>query len=199
MWLGDLLVPFRCPVCRGPGEGPCDACLVELPRPPALPAPPGIDVCVAVVSYRGAGRSLVADLKFGGRRGGVRWAALELAGELRRADERPTVVTWVPATPSHRRRRGIDQGEVLARAVARELQLPVRRLLRRREGPSQGAKGASARREGPPLRARGQVRGSVLVVDDVITTGGSLAAAARALREVGATRVVAGAVARTPP
>lgn len=125
------------------------------------------------------------------------------------ADDRPVtpaplgleVVTWVPTTAAHRRRRGVDQAEVLAAAVAGALGLPCRSLLRRLPGPPQAGRGAAARRLGPPLAVRrgSVVPAGVLVVDDVVTSGGSVAAAARALRAAGAGRVVAAAAARTPP
>jgi predicted amidophosphoribosyltransferase len=124
--------------------------------------------------------------------------AVELAGRIDVAGLHQ--VTWVPTTAAHRRRRGADQAEVLATAVARRLGLPCRSLLLRLPGPPQHGRGAADRRLGPPLAARSRrVGGGVLVVDDVITSGGSVAAAARALRSAGACRVVAAAAARTPP
>ena len=199
MGLLDVLLPTRCPVCAAPGPAPCPGCIVDLPPPPALPPPPGLDACHAAVAYRDGGRAIVASLKFTGARGALPWVAAALADRI---DGRGIhVVTWVPTTPAHRRRRGGDQAELVAAAVARRLRLPTVPLLRRLSGPTQGERGAAARRLGPPLapNRRHPVPPGVLVVDDVITTGGSVAAAARTLRAAGATRVVAAAVARTPP
>ena len=197
MGLFDLLLPARCPVCAALGPAPCDECIAELPPPPALPPPPGLDACHAAVGYRDGGRALVAALKFTGARGSLPWVATELAARIRA--EGLDVVTWVPTTPAHRRRRGVDQAESVARTVAAHLHLPARALLRRLPGPLQAGRGAAERRIGPPLMARGTVPAGVLIVDDVITTGGSVAAAARELRRAGATTVVAAAIARTPP
>ena len=205
MGLLDLLLPHRCPVCAEPGPAPCPACIAELPPPPALPPPPGVDACHAVVAYRDGGRAIVAALKFTGARGSVAWVADQLAARLAAAGGTAglDVVTWVPTTAAHRRRRGADQAEVLAAALARRLDLPCRPLLRRLPGPPQAGRGAAERRLGPPLAARSPTvirsGGGVLVVDDVVTSGGSVAAAARALRTAGATRVVVAAAARTPP
>jgi competence protein ComFC len=194
----DLLLPHRCPVCAEPGPSPCPPCIDGLPPPPALPPPPGLDACHAAVAYRDGGRAIVAALKFAGARGSVGWVAAELAGRVDRAGLHR--VTWVPTTAAHRRRRGADQAEVLAAAVARHLGLPCQGLLVRLAGPPQAGRGAAARRLGPPLAPRpGRITGGVLVVDDVITSGGSVAAAARALRSAGAAEVVAAAAARTPP
>lgn len=198
MGLLDLLLPHRCPVCAEPGPAPCPACIAELPPPPALPPPPGLDACHAAVAYRDGGRALVAALKFRGARGSLGWLADELACRIDPAGLHQ--VTWVPTTAAHRRRRGADQAEVLAAAVASRLGLPLRSELRRLPGPPQAGRGATARRLGPPLVARARsIAGGVLVVDDVVTSGGSVAAAARALRSAGAERVVAAAAARTPP
>jgi predicted amidophosphoribosyltransferase len=196
----DLLLPHRCPGCGAPGAAPCGACLRALLPAPALPPPPGVDAVAAATVYAGVGRAVVGSLKFGGGRGPLAWAAPALAAQVRQVSgtARLDVVTWLPTTPAHRRRRGGDQAEAIARAVAAAMGLPCRSLLRRGPGPPQGGRGAADRRVGPPLRARPGVPPSVVVVDDVITTGGSMAAAARALRAGGASVVVGAAVARTP-
>jgi predicted amidophosphoribosyltransferase len=201
-----VLLPHRCPVCGGTGAGsPCPACAADLPPPPALPPPPGLDACHAAVGYRDGGRAIVSALKFTGANGPLPWVARQLAGRIR--VDGLHVVTWVPTTPAHRRHRGRDQAEAVATAVAGRLGLPRVGLLRRRPGPPQALRTGAARRVGPPLvLARPRAGGrpdlaglGVLVVDDVVTTGGSMGAAARALRAGGAARVVGAAVARTPP
>jgi predicted amidophosphoribosyltransferase len=111
----------------------------------------------------------------------------------------PDIVTWAPTTAVRRRQRGFDQAELLARAVARRLGLPCRSLLARRPGPPQTGRALAERRGGPGFRPRRAVSGrSVLIVDDVVTSGSTAAAAAGALRSAGARSVVVLAAARTP-
>jgi predicted amidophosphoribosyltransferase len=108
-------------------------------------------------------------------------------------------VTWAPTTLERRRARGFDPAEVLARAVARGLGVPCARLLDRRPGPPQTGLAAAARLLGPRFVARRAAPSRVLLVDDVATTGATLAAAAAALRGAGAQNVLAITGARTPP
>ncbi|HEY9559143.1 MAG TPA: phosphoribosyltransferase family protein, partial [Acidimicrobiales bacterium] len=74
----------------------------------------------------------------------------------------------------------------------------VRPLLQRGAGGPQSGASAATRRSNPHFLARTPVRGSVLVVDDVATTGATLTAAARALRSAGAEEIHAVVVARAP-
>jgi predicted amidophosphoribosyltransferase len=97
-----------------------------------------------------------------------------------------------------KRRRGYDQGEVMARAMARRLGVPARPMLRRGSRRTQAGAGRSERLRGPDLIGIG--RGcptSVVIIDDVCTTGASLSAATRLLRARGAVEVRASVVAVT--
>ena len=108
------------------------------------------------------------------------------------------LVTWAPTSPRRRRDRGFDQAQLLARAVARRLGLPARATLRRTSSTPQTGLDARARHLGPAFRALRPSPGSVVLVDDVVTTGATLEAAASALRAAGATTVIGVTAAATP-
>jgi ComF family protein len=189
----------RCARCALPvpeGVATCGAC---------LRAPPPLEACFAAVDYAYPWSGLVGRFKFHGEPG---WAATlaarmasvpGLADELARAD----LVLPMPLAPARLAERGFNQALLLARQLA-AAKTDAHLLLRLRETGSQTALDRQARQrnvEGAfgvePLRAQ-QLRGKqVLLVDDVMTSGSSLHAAARAVRQAGATRVCAVVLART--
>jgi predicted amidophosphoribosyltransferase len=172
--------------------------VLDLVPVPALPPPQGVDRCDVLLAYEGAGRELVARLKYHNARSALRWLAWQMASLV--DPNEIDVVTWVPTTADRRRRRGFDQAELLARAAARQLGRPCRGLLARGSGPPQTGRSSLDRRLGPAIVARPHrhLPARVLLVDDVITTGTTVAVAARALRSSGATTVAVVAAARTP-
>lgn len=203
------LLPVRCPVCGVPGCAPCERCIARMGPAAAGPVPAALDLCRSLLAYEGEARELVARLKYRNDRVALAW----LAGGMAALVEAPAgaVVTWAPTSARRRRRRGFDQAELLAAAVARRWRVPFRRLLDRAPGPAQTGLTLDARRRGPsfvavpeaepghgPRRGRARLSVPVIVVDDVVTTGSTLTAAAWVLRAAGAPWVGALTAARTP-
>jgi ComF family protein len=159
--------------------------------------PPVIDAVRAPFLYDGAIARSIKAMKFSG------WHALsrDLAGAMAAVIEPAAdVVTWVPLSRRRRGRRGFDQAELLARGVARRLDLPSRRLLRRVRDTAAQARLAGVDRRSALREAFASVRASppsVILVDDVLTTGSTAAACAETVKEAGARRVVVLAVARS--
>jgi predicted amidophosphoribosyltransferase len=189
-----VLLGSSCVVCRRPGRPVCAPCTAELePATPTVP-PLGVDAWSALLHYDPGARAILTGLKNGQRRDLVGWAAARMAE--RGPVPHGLVVTWAPTGGGRRRRRGFDQAELLARALARRWGLPCRATLRRLPGPPQAGRRGAERRANPELTALGPSPRAVLVVDDVATTGATLTAAARALRAAGAVEVRAAVVAR---
>ncbi len=222
----SLLAPVRCVACGAGGAQLCAGCVGGLCEPDPFDVPEGLDSCLALLSYEGVGRRVVGALKFRGERSlaGVLGAAMARLVVDGASAPSLDVVTWAPTTARHRRSRGFDQAAELARSVSTALGLPLCGLLAHAGGG--GLTGRSrAERQGAvtfqPLAARGcrpeldrrwtglAAHGprravinaggaNVLLVDDVVTTGVTLAAAARALRAAGAHAVHGLVLAATP-
>jgi len=185
-------------VCGALGAAPCPGCAALLRPAPALAPPAGVDSCRALLAYDGAGRELVARLKYRNARASLPFLAERMAALA--ADHTPyDVVTWAPTTAARRRQRGFDQAELLARALARRLHVPCRQLLLRPPGNAQTGQPLDVRRAGPAFHPARPSPPRVLLVDDVVTSGATITAAARTLRTAGALEVHALAAARTAP
>lgn len=189
-----MFFPPVCPGCNQRGDAPCAECIEQLLPPPVSPPPAGLDAAVALFAFEGIGSHLIKAIKYSNHRDALRWMSTGLAALV---PPGAGVVTWVPTTVGRRRTRGYDQGELIARLVARNLGVPCRPLLRRTDTRSQTASSLDDRRRGPALVARGTPAAAVLLVDDVRTTGASLSAAATTLRVAGARFVVGATLAAT--
>jgi ComF family protein len=229
----DALAPPLCAGCgatAGAAEPLCTTCRRELrwlpPDPVPLAAPaagfgppprvslgapttfglgsPGALLAWAPLAYEGGARGLVRALKFkGATRAAGAMAAQIAANAPPRWLAPPAAFVPVPLHPARARKRGYNQAERLAAALAARTGLEVHDCLER-AGPrgTQVGRDRAQRLSGitgtvtlaseraPPRRA--------ILVDDVITTGATLAACAAVLERHGAAEVVAVAYARTP-
>lgn len=220
-WLWRLLPPV-CVLCGDPGEPGldlCAGCLGDLPaqRPACrrcarrLPRggvcgacqhrPPPFDEALAGFDYAPPVDWLVHRFKFGGRLECGRVLSECLARELAaRGAARPDALVPVPL---HRRRltsRGFDQAVEIGRLLARRLDIPqaLDVLERRRATRQQSTLNARQRRQNlrGAFRAGGDASEHVVLVDDVLTTGSTVAECARVLKRAGCRRVSVWALAR---
>lgn len=150
--------------------------------------------------YTGPLGRTVRALKYRGAVRAVGWLGAALGAEVAAAGWHPDVVCGVPLHSSRRRQRGYDQAELLARTAALPLGVPYRRLLSRTRPTRPQARLGRAERLGNVRGAfaSAPVPGaSVLLVDDVLTTGATVVACRSALLRAGARQVKVAVVARS--
>lgn len=153
--------------------------------------PPGIDRAWASAPHEGVARDLVAALKF--RR--LLPVAELIADRIEWLAPGALLSGTIVPVPTARLRslaRGFDPAAEIARALAAKTELPLSACLARRGGGRQVGKRRAQRIGHPPvIHLRGEAPKSVLLIDDVLTTGATLSSAAQALRQAGAVRVAA--------
>jgi len=198
-----LLLPVSCAGCDEPDVALCERCaltLVPAPRRQVVPADGGGLAVWSGLVFDGVAARVLRAIKQDGRTGLARALAPALSAALAHAGCADDVVLVpLPTSRTAYRRRGFRVPELLVRRAGRRA-VPLLQHVRR-TGDQRGLDRDERRRnvDGSLAVRRGGVRGlRVLLVDDVVTTGATLAEAARALRSAGVDVVGAVTVAATP-
>lgn len=215
----DLALPARCVGCGREGESICGTCLpaldARLEHPPGVPIGLPGDLPAPLLqlewcaSFSGLVRRALHELKYGGERRlaeplgravARRWSVAAAGGDA---------IVPVPVHADRLRTRGYDQAALIAEVAARALRLPYAPILERarhttaqfdldRRTRASNVTGAFRLRGPPPARGSQRLLEGrwIVLVDDVVTTGATLAACAAPLLDHGAVGVSAIAVAR---
>ncbi|WP_310738723.1 ComF family protein [Piscinibacter sp. HJYY11] len=189
----------RCALQVPPGVSVCGACIQH---------PPPFDAARTGLDYGHPWSTLIARFKFHEALDLAEALVAPLLNALQRTDAPlPDLLLPVPLSTQRLRERGYNQAWEATRRLARGLGLPcdARLLLRVKDSPHQldlppDERAANVRGvfAVEPLR-RAELQGRyVAIVDDVLTTGATCAELARVLKQAGARRVDAWALARTP-
>lgn len=204
----DLLYPPKCPFCGKlleKGQLLCPECQRELPWLSGPAAEREVELtggCVSAVEFDDRVEKGVHDFKFHGKSARSGAFGLLIAQCVEDHGLTADLVSWPPVSKKRLRERGYDQARLLAEKVGEELGLPVAQTLRKEHRPAQSGLGDSAARRVNLLGAytainTGAFRGKrVLLIDDVVTTGSTLAECAKVLRLAGAEAVVCATLAR---
>lgn len=175
----------QCPQCASPTPGGkvCGACLAR---------PPAFDATTAVFRYRYPLDRLVQALKYGHRLAGADFLGAALRDEY--AGPRPDLLLPVPLSARRLAERGFNQAVELSRPLARRLGMEMELDAVRRAVDTPPQAGLRWKDRAQNMRHAFECRldlagRSVLVVDDVMTTGATLGELAATLRAAGAARV----------
>ncbi len=214
MWKVDqvlqLFAPFECLNCRREGSLLCHRCGLD-----SVMAPPGrcygcqnginsaaCSTCCQKVGlqsvwvatdYQGVAVQLIGRLKFARTQAAAALIARIMDNRLP-AYPVETIVVHIPTAAQRVRQRGYDQAQLIAREFARYRQLPCQALLRRRGHSRQ--LGATRQERHEQLQGafycsnvQSVINKRVLLIDDVLTTGATIEAAARVMRSAGCREV----------
>ena len=204
----DLLFPRKCAFCRRltqNGASVCPLCKEKLPYTgySARQDFPHLDACYSPLYYTEAVRQSLLRYKFGGLRMYASVYGEFLAKCIDENHISCDSITWVPLSRMRLRKRGYDQARLLAENLAGRLSIPCVPTLRKiRNNPRQSATGNAEKR-------RRNVRGvyaalpeadvhgkTLLLVDDIVTSGATLSEAASVLQKAGAASVIGLTLAR---
>ena len=218
-------LPSQCTVCRAwPSQPVCEACVTRFAQPQSrcqscalvvpegvrqcgacIKTPPPLDACLAAVTYAFPWSDLIVGYKFHQHPGRASAFALLLRSTpwVEPALDAADVVIPMPLSRERLQTRGFNQALVLARQLAPD-KTRHRLLLRIKDTPPQSTLHRSERLASvkdafavEPLLSQ-QLKGArVVLVDDVMTSGASLFAAARVLRAAGAAHITGLVIART--
>lgn len=214
MMLLDLLLPPACTACGRTGAVLCRTCVAAF-QPPArvddrfVVADPGVvigealTIGLAAFRYAGPVQRALAALKYSGAARAAPMLAQAAVPVVRGllVITGPASLIPVPIHVERRRARGYNQADLLARALGRELGVPVEQpLLRVRSTTKQHRLNRSARllnlRGAFVQRPASNVPHAAILVDDIITTTATLEACASVLRGAGCQEVYGFAIAR---
>lgn len=204
----ELFYPTKCTFCHQLTGGAkiCPRCAEKLPLTPVGAQEqkfPFISACVSPLYYEGNVRESLLRFKFGNL---SPYAAVYAQFMAKCIDENHIscdIITWVPLSRRRRRKRGYDQAKLLADELSEITRIECSRLLKKiRHNPAQSGTGGAEKRRAnvagvyrtvEPEKIRGK---SVLIVDDIVTTGATLSECGRMLMSAGAKEVKAVTVAR---
>lgn len=159
----------------------------------------GIDEAYIGGSYEGLLRTAILSYKFDSNRLMAESLARLMSDRLPYFSDESTIITFVPTTPAHVRVRGFDHAKRLAKVLAMNRQLEIAQLVQRvnyfeQRGETRQRRLSQAKGSFAPTKHNLSGK-TIIVFDDVITTGATISAIAKQLRKMHAEKIVVAALA----
>lgn len=198
----DLLYPPKCMFCskllKRKEKILCNECLSvseQISEPIVIGGE--FECCHSVFRYKDNVASVIKQYKFSEKIHYARSMGILLADMLQERQMYADVITWAPVSSKRKRKRGYDQGQELAKIVGQQMGIPVKRLLKKvRHNAAQAMIHDDAARKANvknvyAVPKSAKVAGKrILLLDDVITSGATLAECSKTLRAAGAQTII---------
>lgn len=207
-WLIHLLFPPKCVLCRRILQNQetdlCHTCRADAPEfTKSKRKIPFVAQWTGIWYYNGNVRGSIHRYKFANARRYAAAYARALAVQLQKEEmDSFDILSWIPVSRSRKRKRGYDQGQLLAEALGQELGCaPVAVLKKYRNNPPQSSLSLQAERRANVMNVYavtdpGLIRGKrILLVDDVVTTGATASECGKTLLIYGAKEITLATVA----